>query len=126
VVNAGEVLFDVAFQHIFVGMHKLGEPIHGGMSSLAFTTGVGIMDKNALENRLDDIAKGVMHDAVSERRGTNHAGFGVVDSEGAVSARTIRLGLEFLLKREEFCFDAVVKCLHPGVSAFALLRLPSG
>src|SRR5207245_309454 len=85
-VYAGEVLADVALQHIVVGLHKLRQPVYRRMGSLAFAAGIRIMDKDALKDRLDEIAEGMMHDPVSVERSADLAILGILNGEGTVSA----------------------------------------
>jgi hypothetical protein len=110
---------EVALQHVRKAARQLLRAIQRGVRPLADAAGVRVVDKAPLENWLDDLAEGVMHQAVTERRGRNQTRLGIVDVKIVVRPRTIRLRLQFYLQCEQIFFQVVLECRDVGVFAFA-------
>lgn len=93
--------------------------VQGAMCALADAIGITIEDETALEDGLDQIAQGVMHDAVAKGRGRDQAALRFMDMETVIGSGTIRMRLQFALQLQEIIFQAVVKRGDVGVSALA-------
>ena len=89
--------------------------------TLANSIGVAVGDEQALESRLDDIAQGVVHHAVSERRRADLAPLRLVDEEVDVWPGPVRSGLELVLELEQSIRQLVVERGH-GLSATLAAR----
>jgi hypothetical protein len=65
VVYRGEELHDVTLQHVGVTAGELGAAIQGGMCALAHTAGIAVVDEAGFPDGFDDVAEGVMDNAVT-------------------------------------------------------------
>lgn len=90
-VDAGKVLRNVSLEDIAVLSAEPRETLYGGMRAFPLPTGIGVVDEGALEERLDDAAQGMVHDAVAIRRGTDEACLGLANGERSVGSRTVAL-----------------------------------
>lgn len=125
-IDALKVFSDIAFEHISVFPGKGRITVHGCMSSFIGTAGVGIMNKHSVKERLNDIAKGMVHDSVAVRGGADQAFFGVVDFKIAVSAMAIPFSQKLALKAQQLLFQIEIIQCRGGLKALAFLRFASG
>jgi hypothetical protein len=65
------------------------KPEHRRVSPFPVAASVGIEDKTALQNRLDNIAYRMMHDAITKWRCFNKTFLGIVDDKFAIAAMSI-------------------------------------
>ena len=108
-INRGKVFPDVHLQNIFEAPRIFRKTVHGLVRPFSRTTGVGIMDKDPLEDRLDDAANGVMHDPVPIRGGTDLAGLAIIDREFPVRPRPVCLGNQLLPEAQQLFLDVHLK-----------------
>jgi len=122
VVNRWEKLSHIALQNVTITPRKMLTAIQRAMRPFAFAIGVRIENERPLENRFDDVAQGVMHDAVTERRGGNQSTFRFVNVETGVRAGSIGLIQQFALQRDEIVFQPVLERGGGRAPAFAFCR----
>ena len=95
VMNGWEIFFNVAFEAIDAAPATRGVAqktrcaLDAGQNAHSHAAGVTVINHGSLKNRLDDVAKGVMDDAVPERQGRDQAFFRLVNGKKVVSARPI-------------------------------------
>ena len=118
-IDAGEKLPQVALQHRGVAARQLLHTLQGAVRALAEASGVGVSDEGTLEDRLDEVAQGMVHHAVAERCGGDEAALGFVDEEVRVGAWTIRVGAQGVLERQQVFFQTVFKGGHACLVALA-------
>ncbi len=87
VVDAGKELAHIALQDIGVAAGKLLGAVQGAVGAFADPVGVRISDEAALEDRLDQVAQGVVDDPVAERGGRDQAALGFVDIKAVYRRR---------------------------------------
>jgi hypothetical protein len=73
----------------------------------------------AIEDGGNDVAEGVVNDAIAVGSGGNHAGLGFENLGGVVGTGLVGLGLEFGLEAVELVFEGVVKLQDVLLVAFA-------
>jgi hypothetical protein len=100
-VNAGEELFDIALEYIAVSPGQESTAIQSSMGALADAVSIAVVNKAALEDGLDDVADGVVYNAVTEGSGGYEAAFRLVDVEAVIGAGLIGPGSQFFLKLEQ-------------------------
>ena len=122
-VNGREVFADVALEDVAAGAGKAGEALEGSVGAVAAAVGVAIGNEAGLDQRQDDIAEGMVDDAVSVGGCGDDAGLGVEDLEATVATRAVGLSCEFLLEPDEVLFQAMIKGEDIGAKALALLGL---
>jgi hypothetical protein len=69
VINGGEVLFEVALQHVAPAAGELLAAVERAVRAFAEAVGVSICDEAPFPDRLGDVGERMMHHAVSKRRG---------------------------------------------------------
>src|SRR5512135_1179759 len=108
-IDAGKELADVALENVAVASQIMLEPVHSRMGALAPAAGIGVLDESALEERLDDIAQGVMDHPVAVGRGADQPLLGLVDVERPVGTWAICLLDEFALEPQQLPFQLEVE-----------------
>ena len=88
--------------------------------------GVGIVDERRLEDRLDDVADGVMHNPVAEGGGGDGAGLRVVNPERAVRAGLPTSFPQLLLQPKQVLLPVQLEGRHVRLRPFALARFVVG
>lgn len=96
------------------------------MGAQVFTIGVGVGDEGFFKNGADDVAEGVVNDAIAIGGGGNKARFGVNDLKGGVVAGGVGLGDELFLELDQFGFQVVIEVGNIGLKPFAALGFCSG
>ncbi len=69
VVNAGKVFANVALQNITMRTRQLREVAQRAMRAKSGAIGIESRNERAFKDGCDDVAKRVMHDAITIRRG---------------------------------------------------------
>ena len=121
VINAGEELAHIALQDIGKAPRQRLCAVQGAMGTLAEAIGIGVGDKTAFKDRLDEVAERMVHDTVTKGRGGDEASFGFVDVKVGIRARTISAVAQARLQGEQMVFETVLKGRHrwPIALAFA-------
>jgi hypothetical protein len=88
VVNAGEVVADVALPHVPLATGIADELAQRFMCAKAAPIGVAVGNEGLLKKRRDHVAQGVMHDAVVEGRGAYPVLPGIVNHKIHVTTIT--------------------------------------
>ena len=91
-INRRKELDDVALQDVAIFTRELLGAVERGVRPFAAAIGVGIENKCAFKDRLDDVAERVMHDAVAKWRGADESSLAVVQAKVGVRARDVGLG----------------------------------
>ncbi len=125
-INAGEIFAHVALENVATAAGELDEALEGAVGAVAGAVGVAIGDEAALDGGHDDVAEGMVDNAVPVGGSGDEARLGVEDAEGAVATRSVGVGLELLLEAEEVAFEVVVKVEDVAAKAFAALGLVGG
>ena len=117
-VNAREIAFDIAFQHLPepTGIH--GRPFYAGMRPFSFATCIGIKQKGPVKNGFNDIAQRMMHHTVTEGGSADQPWFFLANDEGTIGSRLIRMGAKFLLQTKQFRLQLAVKRADIGAKPF--------
>jgi hypothetical protein len=89
---------DVALEVILIAPAVEPAQFHRPMRSFPLPVGKGVVDEGLLQNRHDDIAQGVMDDAVAERRGADLSFLPLIDEKLPVAPGTVRSESKLLLK----------------------------
>ena len=92
-IDGREVLDDIETQHIAIAARQVLQPIHGAVRAFRGTVGITVGDKTALEPGLDDVAQGMVHDAVAEWRSADFALLGFMDVEVQIGARLVAMAV---------------------------------
>ena len=71
--------------------------IHSTMGTFTHPVGVTVRVETQLKYGLDNIAKRVVHHAISKRRGANFAPLRLVDEKMAIVTGSISASLQFIL-----------------------------
>ncbi len=100
VIDAGKELAQIKWHGKFVPPRKFLAAIQRTVRAFTDAVGVRVEDKTALEDRRDDIAQRVMHDAVAEIGGADEAALGFVDVKTVVFPRAIRFDAQFFLQAQ--------------------------
>ncbi len=108
-IDIGEVAADVGLKDVGGLAGEVGEAFQGAVGAVADAVGVGVGDEAALEDGLNNIAKGVMNHSVAVGCGGDPAWFWVVDFKVEIVAGLVGLSLEFGLELEDFCFKIEIK-----------------
>ena len=82
---AGKNWTHVALQHIAEAAGELLAAVQGAVGALAHPVGIAVVDEAALEDRLDDVAQGMVHHPVAKGRGADQPPLGLVDVEASRS-----------------------------------------
>ena len=122
VVDAWEVFTHVALQRVVAVLHKMRQPVRRCVRPFAFAAGIRIVDKNALEDRLDDIAQRVMHHTVPVGRSAYKPGLGIIDRKGAIISRPVCMLDKLPLQTRQLRLKSVVECDCCRAIALATLR----
>ncbi len=84
--------------------HEIFQPEDRLVRPFSFPASVRIKDERTVENRLDDVAEGVMDDAVPERGGRNQPSFRVEDVKLFVLAKSVILFFQFFFDLQQSFF----------------------
>jgi hypothetical protein len=122
VVNRGKELDHVALQDVRIAPGKVRAAVERGVSPLPYPAGVGIVNEPLFPNRFDDVAEGVVDDAVAERRGADPARLTIIDMEMAVAAGALGLVLQLLLQAQQLQVEVHFKGGDVGFVTFAAPR----
>lgn len=111
-IDIGEELSDIAFEHprsarVIAGdlPRERTKAIHGAVRSFVLPAGVGIVDEQAIEERIELPIDCVMHQTIFYGRLVNIPWLGIVDAESVVRAMPVRLVFQLLVKGN----DAICK-----------------
>ena len=94
-VDVGEVAADVGLEDVDVFACEVGEAAEGAVGAFVFAVGVAVVDEGSIEDGLDDVAEGVVDDAIAVGCGGNPAGFGFVDFKVTIFTGFVGFVLEF-------------------------------
>lgn len=100
-IQAGEVLHNIAAQHVAVALGISLEPFHRRVGSLPNAVGVALRVKAGLKRRFYDVAQRMMHHPIAEWRRADFAQFGFVNDEMGIGAGGVVEGLQVVLERQE-------------------------
>jgi hypothetical protein len=101
-VDTGEILGHITFQHIAKSAGKKGGSLYRRMSAFSRSTGIGIKQKSFFKDRLDDATEGMMDDTVTKRSGANQPWLLIADHELTIGPRVIRAGDQGCAQRMQF------------------------
>jgi len=90
-------------------LEEFSEPPKGRVDAFSLAAGVGIINEQAVENRFNQVADGVVDHPVAERGGLHFARLRVFHGESAVRAAPVSAAQEFLLQGEQVVFQGVFK-----------------
>lgn len=79
------------------------------MCSLTHSAGVAVIYKSFIKDRLDDVAKGVVHDSVSKRRGLYYSPLWVAHHKFSVCSVAISLSHQSGLQLQQIPLQIVGK-----------------
>jgi len=96
-INTWKKLTSVTGEYEFETAGETLGAVEGFVSPFADAVGIRILDERSFENRFDEIAKCVVDDAVTKRRGGDQSYLWVVDVETVIFPRLITLVLQFVL-----------------------------
>ena len=100
-INGREVLDDIETQHITIAARKVLQTVHGAVRAFRGTVGITVGDKTALEPGFDDVAQGVVYDAVTEWRSADFALLGCMDVEVQIGARLVAMAVQGCLEFQQ-------------------------
>ncbi len=89
------------------------------MRSFPLPTGVRIIDEAPFEDRLDDIAHRMMHDAIAERSSFDDALFGIVHHKFPIATVPIGLTRQLRTQRKQIFFERITELQDGGTIALA-------
>ena len=92
------MLHNVAAQNIAELLGECLQAVYGAMCAFLLAIGVRIRNKPGFKNWFDDIANGVMHDAVTKWRGADFSLLGFVNYEMHILTWLISEAGQFLLQ----------------------------
>ena len=120
--DALKVFLDVALEHIPIFAGELGIAADRCVGSLSLAAGVGVVDEAPFKDRLDHVAQGMVHYAITVGRSTDQAPFRVEYEE--VMIRPVPVGAvpKALLDGEKLFFKVEVKKGGAGLEPLAELR----
>jgi hypothetical protein len=118
-IDAGEELADVHLKNEGVPSREALAALERPVCTLAEAVGEGIGRKGPVQDRLDEVAEGVVDHPVPEGRGADQPALGLVDEKAPEGTRLIAGRVELLLEGEEVFFEAVLEGGHVGSPALA-------
>jgi hypothetical protein len=126
VVDAWKELAEVELEDKREPARELLAMIERSVGSLASSIREALRNEAALEERLDEVAEGVMDDSVAERCRADQAALGLVDEEAAVASGSVRPFAQLGLQCNQVIFEAMLEGSHIGVAPLASARLAPG
>lgn len=91
-INTGKVFLHIALQDVAVSPCVFDATFESAMGAKSLAVGVAIRNEGALENWNDDVAEGMVDDAIAIGRSRNQPGLRFKDLEGAIFTGAIGLG----------------------------------
>ncbi|MFY9270867.1 MAG: hypothetical protein WAO55_14080 [Candidatus Manganitrophaceae bacterium] len=122
-IDGGKIFFDIAFQDEFFLPRKRRQSRHGLVCSFSRPTGVGVVDKSVVKQRLYNVTQRMVNNPVSIGGSADLPGFSLIDTEGSIGTRSIRLVKKLLLQAQKLVFQIEMKASDPLIKALSLLRL---
>lgn len=119
IIDAREELPHVARPHVLEPPRELLASVERAMRALTDAIRVRVKDEAALEDRLDEVAQGVVHDTIAKRRGADEPAFGFVDVKAFVGPGAIGLGAQLVLQFKKMVFQTMLECGDIRQAAFA-------
>lgn len=101
-------------------------PLEAGMSSLSFSASIGVINEQAVPNRLDDIHDRMMDNAIAKRRDINSPFFWIIDLERSIRLRLVGFPDQFVLNIDQVLLEILSEIKDLGRKSPALGRLPEG
>ena len=105
VVDGREVAVDVAAEHVPEAVAELLVAGDGPVRPLPDAVRVAVVDEAPLEDRLADLAEGVVHDPVAERRGRDEPVLRVEHLDDRVTPRPVHAAREFAFEAEDLSLE---------------------
>ncbi len=123
-IDGGKKLANIGLPNVGKAARELLTPVDGEMSAAAGPAGVGIRDKDPLEDRFEDLDEGMVHHAVAIRCGTDPSLFGLEDAELSVGPRSVEAVDEFALQSQKFGLKVEFEACDGRDRSFAAAGCP--
>ena len=122
-IDGREVLDNIKTQHITIAVREVLQAVHGAVRAFPGAVGITVGDKTALEPGLDDLAQGMVHDPITERRGADQALLGLTDGEVHIRTGLILVTAQLLLQLQQVIRQLVLKACRAAQTTLAVCRL---
>lgn len=126
VVDAGEVLAQVAFQNVLRLPHELLQTPNGGMSAFAHAIGVTVKNEATLKQWVDDVDQHVMNNTITKGRDADHAFLGLVDEEGFIITGFVGVRSKLVQELQSIALEIAKEGKYVRAKALASGGFPRG
>jgi hypothetical protein len=118
-IYAREKLANIAGENVTKAASEASGAVEGFVRAFADAVCIRVENERLFEDRLDEIAQGVMNHAVAKRRGGDQPLFGIVDIKTVILPGRVRLCAKFALQFEQVVLQPILELCHIRMPALA-------